>query len=174
MVFIIEIIFESFYLGMNGDFIYREKFIFWSMFFFQLWVRKERSKRFRGNDSQNWICIFFFIFSHGSPQLNSDDQVEAMRLISPFLEFSAGVLRVAGSRVLEFILVSILAHVTVIEELTAVFAVSRVRGSRWRFPRRHRWRLKKYVLLISKIILFFSRRIYCYRNHTLVYIQVIN
>lgn len=54
-----------------------------------------------------------------------------MRLISFFLELSAGVLHIARSRISEFILVGILAHVTVIKELAAVFAVSRVRGG-WR------------------------------------------
>lgn len=93
-----------------------------------------------------------------SPQFNFDDQIEAMRPISLLLEFSAGVLHVTRSRISEFILISILAHVTVIEELSAVFAVSRIRGN-WRWLSRWQRRsLEKCVFNCAsnlKTIVFF-------------------
>jgi len=99
-----------------------------------LWFREEE-KGFKEIicEGKNWRDFaIYVIFLMESPQFNFDDQIEAMRPISFLLELSAGVLHVTGSRVSEFILVGILAHVTIIEELSAVFAVSRIRGS-WRW-----------------------------------------
>lgn len=43
---------------------------------------------------------------------------------------------------LEFILIGVLAHVTVVKKLSAVFAVSRVRGGRQRSSKLYKGRLQ--------------------------------